>query len=144
MPNLTFHVNAKSENATKTVVEARTFKITIDEPKNLGGTDAGANPVEYLLAALSGCLSVVGHLVAKEMGITLRGITFSVSGDLDPAKFMGKSDQGRAGYQAITVAVSPDADADKATLEKWLGTVESRCPVSDNIKNPTPLTLALS
>jgi len=46
--------------------------MTIDEPDNLGGTDAGANPVEYLLAALSGYLNVVGHLVAREMGINLK------------------------------------------------------------------------
>ena len=144
MANLTFSAEARSENPTKTVVTARSFKIIIDEPENLGGTNAGANPVEYVLAALSGCLSVVGHLVAREMGFTLRGIGFSLSGDLDPAKFMGKTPAGRAGYSAVNVTIRPDADADRATLEAWLKTVESRCPVSDNIANATPLSISLA
>ena len=143
MANLTFGIHAKSENPTKTVVEARGFKLIIDEPEELGGTNAGPNPVEYVLAALSGCLCVVGHLVAKEMGFTLRGIDFSLDGDLDPAKFMGKSMQGRAGYNSVRVGVMPDADADRETLENWLKVVESRCPVSDNIANATPLTISL-
>ncbi len=66
MSDLKFRIKAKSENATKTVVQARGFEIIIDEPKALGGNDAGANPVEYILAALSGCLNVVGHMIAKD------------------------------------------------------------------------------
>jgi len=143
MANLKFSVQAKSENSTKTVVEARGFKIIIDEPENMGGTNAGANPVEYMLAALSGCLNVVGHLIAKEMGFKLRGLEIELEGDLDPAKFMGQPTQDRAGYAAIRVTLKPDADADQDTLGKWLKTVESRCPVSDNISNATPLKIVL-
>jgi len=61
---LKFSVKAESENPTKTIVEARGFKIIIDEPESLGGTNDGANPVEYVLGALAGCLNVVGHVVA--------------------------------------------------------------------------------
>jgi len=143
MANLKFSAQAKSENSTKTVVEARGFKVIIDEPQSLGGTNAGANPVEYLLAALSGCLNVVGHLIAKEMGFALRGLEIKLEGDLDPAKFMGKPTQGRAGYTAVHVTIKPDTDADQATLDKWLKAVESRCPVSDNISNATPLKIFL-
>ena len=143
MPILKFGATAKSENNTKTVVTARTFTITVDEPQNLGGTNAGANPVEYLLAALAGCLNVVGHLVAGEMGIQLNGLEIDLQGDLDPAKFTGQSPSGRAGYSDVRVTLMPDTDADQAKLEQWLKTVESRCPVSDNIANATPLHLML-
>ena len=143
MANLKFSVHAKSENSTKTVVEAIGFKLIIDEPKNMGGTNAGANPLEYMLAALSGCLNVVGHLIAKEMGFTLRGLEIDLEGDLDPAKFMGQPTQGRTGFTAVRVTIKPDADADRVTLGKWLKAVESRCPVTDNISNSTPLKIDL-
>lgn len=143
MANLKFSVQAKSENSTKTVAEARGFKIIIDEPETLGGTNAGANPVEYVLAALSGCLNVVGHLIAKEMGFTLRGLEIDLEGDLDPAKFTGQATQGRAGYTAVRVTIKPDTDADGVTLDNWIKAVESRCPVSDNISNATPLKIVL-
>lgn len=138
-----FSVHAKSENCVKTIVQAKGFKIIIDELESMGGTNAGANPLEYLLAALSGCLNVVGHLVAKEMGFTLRGLEIDLEGDIDPAKFMGKPTQGRAGYTAVRVTIKPDADADRIILAKWLKAVECRCPVNDNISNSTPLKIEL-
>lgn len=141
MSQLQFKIAAKSESATKTIVKARNFELIIDEPESLGGTDSGPNPVEYELAALSGCLNVMGHLIAKEMGFTLRGIEMEIEGDLDPGKFSGVSMKERAGYKDIRVVIKPDADADEATLKKWLEAVESRCPVSDNLSHATPVEL---
>ncbi|MFO8001534.1 MAG: OsmC family peroxiredoxin, partial [Marinilabilia sp.] len=66
MPKVTFSISGKNENPTKFVAKARNFEIVVDEPRNLGGTDQGPNPVEYILAAYAGCLNVMGHIVAKE------------------------------------------------------------------------------
>lgn len=144
MSTAKFAVTASSENPTKTVVRARNFEMIIDEPRNLKGTDHGPNPVEYVLAALAGCLNVVGHLVAREMGFQLRGITFELEGELDPAKFAGKETTNRAGYSQVRVKVKPDCDATPEQLQTWLHSVESRCPVSDNISNPTPVQITLA
>ncbi len=143
MKLLNFKINAKSESPTKTVVTARGFKMVIDEPKELGGTDHGANPVEYLLGALSGCINVVGHIVAKEMGFTFDGMEIEIEGGLNPAKFMGKKSADRTGFQSINVRIQLNTDADKDTLEKWLKVVEERCPVSDNLGNATPISITL-
>jgi len=140
---LKFSVKASSANPTKTIVSARNFQIIVDEPKNQGGTDDGATPVEYVLAALAGCLNVVGHVVAKEMDMPLTGIDFELEGDLNPAKFMGKSAKERAGYQEIRVKMTPQTTADTKTIEEWLKTVEARCPVSDNLVNPTPVKITI-
>lgn len=143
MGNLTFRVKALSENPTKTIVKARSFSMIIDEPADLGGTNNGANPVEYVLAALSGCLNVMCHVVAKEMNFELKSVEIKLSGELNPDKLFGKETTDRAGYKAINVEIDPDTDADKTTLEKWIEVVESRCPVSDNLVNPTPVHIAL-
>ena len=144
MADLTFSVHAHNENPTKTVVKARTFQMIIDEPADFGGTNHGANPVEYVLAALSGCLNVMCHVVAKEMNITLKGVEIKLSGILNPDKLFGKETDDRAGYKEIKVEINPDTDADKETLEKWIQIVESRCPVSDNLANPTPVHISLA
>lgn len=143
MSDLKFRIKAKSENATKTIVKARGFEIIIDEPKELGGGDAGANPVEYLLAALSGCLNVVGHMIANELNIELRGIEISMSGNLNPNRLFGTSMEERAGYKNIEVIMKPDCDASPEILAKWLKLVEDRCPVSDNIGNATSINFKL-
>jgi uncharacterized OsmC-like protein len=138
-----FAVKARSENPTKTVAEARGFNIILDEPEDLGGTNEGPNPVEYILAALSGCLNVLGHMVAGEMGFNLRGLEFELEGDLNIDKCTGKNTKDRAGYKEIRVTVKPDTDADQTTLDKWLKAIELRCPVSDNIANTTPVKISL-
>ena len=143
MQDSTFRVKARSENPTKTIVKARRFEMIIDEPEDLGGTNAGANPVEFVLAALSGCLNVMCHLVAKEMNFTLRSVEMTLSGNLNPAKLFGQDTTDRAGYKEIKVEIKPDADADEATLTEWLKKVESRCPVSDNLTNATPVHIGL-
>lgn len=143
MPNAKFSVHAESENPTKVTVTAGKFKMIIDEPPHLGGTDDGANPVEYVLAALAGCLNVVGKMVAQEMGFEINALSFDLEGELDPAGFMGKSKNVRPGYQQILVTVDVDSNADEQTLKKWLETIEMRCPVSDNLANATPVKITL-
>ena len=118
--------------------------MIIDEPADLGGTNDGANPVEYVLAALSRCLNVMCHVVAKEMNITLKGVEIKLSGILNPDKLFGKETTDRAGYKEIKVEINPDTDADKETLEQWVKVVEARCPVSDNLANPTPIHISLA
>lgn len=143
MSDLKFKIKAHSENPTKTVVKARGFNLIIDEPASLGGTDEGANPVEYILAAFSGCINVMGHVVAKEMGFELRGMEITLSGELNPERFMGKSFNERAGYKSIEVVVKPDSDASPETLNQWLNAIEDRCPVSDNLSNETPISIKI-
>lgn len=144
MADTKIRVTAKSENKTKTVVQTKAFTMILDEPKALGGTNDGANPLEYLLAALSGCLNVVSHMVAKEMAFELRSLEIELEGDLNPAKYMGISDAERTGFKEIRARIKPDADADAVTLERWLKTVESRCPVDDNVVNSTPVKITLA
>jgi uncharacterized OsmC-like protein len=139
--DLTFSISATSETPTRVQVKARSFTMYVDEPPQLGGEDKGANPVEYLLAALAGCLNVVGHMVAKEMNMQLDGLAINIEGVLNPAKFQGKSNAERAGYKEINVTIEAKTNAPEDVLKKWIETVESRCPVSDNIANPTPVKL---
>lgn len=139
-----FSISARSETPSRVVVRARNFTMYVDEPPQLGGEDKGANPVEYLLAALAGCINVVGHLVAKEMNIKLNELSVDIEGILNPARFQGKSFEERAGYKQISVNIKVKSDASQDLLKKWLESVKDRCPVSDNIENPTPLKFNLS
>jgi len=143
MEDLKFRVLAHSENPTKTVVKARGFEIIIDEPESLGGTNEGANPVEYMLAAFCGCINVMGHVIAKEMEFELRSIKIKMCGNLNPQRLFGSSFEERAGYKGIDVSIAPDCDAPIEILEEWMAKIEDRCPVSDNLSNKTPINLLL-
>lgn len=143
MADLNFSLKGQNENPTKFVAKTRHFQLTIDEPEGLGGTDHAANPVEFLLAAYAGCINVMGHIIAKELGFKLNSLQIELDGDLNPSKVFGQPTSDRAGYKEIRVNIIPDADADEETLLKWLETIESRCPVNDNLINPTPVKIAI-
>ena len=137
MSNLTFSHTGQSISETKFVGESRKFQITIDEPPDLGGKDEAANPVEYTLASLAGCLNVVAHLIAKELGIELKSLKINIEGDLNPSKLLSGDNSARAGFTDIRVNLDVDSDADQQLLDKWLQIVRDRCPVTDNLANPT-------
>ena len=143
MSDLKFKIDAHSANPTKTIVKARGFNLIIDGPESLGGTNEGANPVEYVLAAFSGCINVMGHVIAKEMGLDLKGIDITVSGELNPERFMGTSFKERAGYKNIEVMVNPHCEASPELLNQWIREIEDRCPVSDNLNHETPIAIKI-
>ncbi len=47
------HVTGESENPTKLNLRSGRFKMVIDEPENMGGTNEGPSPVQVLLMALA-------------------------------------------------------------------------------------------
>jgi len=144
MSNLQINYSGESHTPTKFVGSSRHFSITIDEPPTLGGTDHGAMPVEYTLASLAGCLNVVAYVIAKELEIEIKSLKIHVEGTINPDKFLIGDFTDRAGFKDISVKLDVDSDADPALLNKWLEVVEARCPVSDNLMNPTSLNLTLA
>ncbi|WP_435160175.1 OsmC family protein [Halorubrum sp. SY-15] len=147
--SVTFDTHTELDAGTRVSVETREFTYVIDEPESLGGTNAGPNPVEYLLGALGGCLSIVGHAVAAEMDLELESLAVDVDGELNPARFQGAAVDSRAGYQQITASIRAElTDAagdpvDDETEREWLERTEDRCPVSDNLAAETPVDLSL-
>ena len=143
MSDLTFSVQGASASAAKFVGKTRQFRLIVDEPTDLGGTDEHANPVEYLLAGLAGCINVVGHLVAKELGFSIQKLHIEVTGNINPIKLFGVSDAERAGFKEIELKLVPETNASIETLAEWLRIVQERCPVKDNLANSTPVKVSV-
>ena len=143
MSDLKFTVTGNSTSATQFIGQARQFKLVVDEPEALNGTDEAPNPVEYILAGFAGCVNVVGHLVAKELGFKIERLDIEVSGQINPNRFLGVSQDERSGFKTIELNLIPKTDASIETLAKWLEIVEARCPVRDNLSNKTPIKISV-
>ena len=139
----TFRVEAKQVDRFQVEAIAGESTIIIDQPKAAGGNGAGPCPVEYVLAGFAACILNVAYVVACERKLELRSVTVRVEGDLNPAKFMGKPTDDRAGFQSVRLITNVDADMTLEEKEDFLRTVEARCPVSDNLAATTPVDVIL-
>ena len=115
----------------------------IDEPPVLCGNNLGANPVEYLLVALSGCLttSLIAHSAAKE--IDIRGLESRFEGDLDLRGFLGISEDVPVGYQNIGVYFKIDADLDEDKKKELIEMAKKYSPVFNSITKTVPVLVQL-
>ena len=115
----------------------------MDEPPVLLGNNQGRNPVEYLLVALSGCIttSIVAHASAK--GITINGIESRYEGDIDLRGFLGLSEDVPIGYQEIRVFFKIDADVSDEQKEEMVRMGQKYSPVYNTIAKSAPVTVLL-
>lgn len=144
MADLNFKIEGEAQTAARFNANTRQFSIVIDEPPALGGDDLGANPVEYLLASYAGCINVVAHLTALELGIKVEKLRIAISGNINPARLFGQSNFERAGFKQIDVEFSPVTDATPELTEQWIASIKDRCPINDNLASPTPLSFRLA
>jgi uncharacterized OsmC-like protein len=108
--------------------------IVIDEPPALGGRDAGANPMEYVLASLIGCASVMIRLIAQEIGFSYADARFEVQGELDLRGLMGEPGISPH-FSQVTGDILLDTSETQARVQELMDLVESRCPVFNMLRD---------
>lgn len=115
------------------------FTFLADEPPVLCGKDEGANPVEYLLSALSMCVttSIVAHAASR--GIVIEAIDSELSGDLDVRGFLGMSATVRKGYERICMTMRIKTEASADLLRK----LAEFSPVYDVVSRSVPVELTI-
>lgn len=139
----TFKVIAKKTGSGLQVEsETRGFKMILDEPEELGGTNTGMNPIEAIMCALGSCQTIVAFAFAEANGINLEGFHVELEGDIDLDGFMGLAEGVRNGLQEIRYSMHFKSDANQEDLEKYAEFIESRCPVGDCLSNGVPLKLS--
>ena len=112
------------------------------EPPILLGNNEGANPVEYILHGLAGCMTTTMVLHAAANNISLESVESKLEGDLDVQGFLGLNDKVRNGYQQIRVTFTIKGDlteAEKMKLESFV----RMSPVFDIVTNKVPVDVKL-
>lgn len=140
----TFRSSSELVDGFRSDVTIREHRVVVDEPPALGGTDAGPNPVELLLAALGACQEITYKAYATAMGIPLDSVSVTLEGDVDLRGFFGVDDSVRAGYRSIRGTVQLESEAPAADLERLKAAVDAHCPLLDVLSTPVPVTLELA
>lgn len=108
------------------------------------GDDKGANPLEYVLSALAGCMTTTLVTHAAAQGVTLDSVETTLEGDLDLHGFLGLSEGVRNGYEGIRVTFHVKSEAPRKTIEDLIQLVQKRSPVYDIVTNPVPVAVRLA
>ncbi|MCO6473192.1 MAG: OsmC family protein [Melioribacteraceae bacterium] len=129
--------------ACQTQVRDKAFVFDADEPPVLLGEDQGANPVEYALTALAGCVTtaLVYHAAAK--GIKIDEVESTLEGDLDLHGFLGLRDDVRNGYEGVNIKFKIKADVPQEKLKEVLMLGPTFSPVYDIFTNAVPVKVML-
>ncbi len=109
-------------------VESGRHRFTVDEPVNVGGTDAAATPYDLVLAALGSCTSMTVGLYARRKGIPLEGVAVSLWHSKIHASDCEECETREGRIDRIEVAIElsgPITDAHRARLME----VAKMCPV---------------
>lgn len=112
-------------------------EVLIDEPKHLGGTDVAPNPVEYILAALGGCINVLVITFADQYSVVVEDLDVQIEGDLDPDGFLGINPTVRPGYEEIRYSVDITSPSQPENIQALLTHVDQICPVKDTLLGTT-------
>ncbi len=130
-----FEAVVESVNGLQVSCKSREFEFTLDEPKNLGGTNTGMNPVEALLNSLGACKVIVAKSFARMHKIDLKSIKIEIEGELDPDGFMGKNKEAKIGFSKITTNFFIEANNTEEEIEKFVTFINRTCPVADTLEN---------
>jgi len=134
MATTTFKANVKWEQSgVLSTAHINNHKVLIDEPLTLGGTDKGPNPVEYILAALGGCINVLVISFAENFDVEIKDVKVELEGDLDPDGFLGVNPDARVGYEEIRYTIHIDSPSPEEKVEALIKHVEKYCPVKDTL-----------
>ncbi|MGE0101511.1 MAG: OsmC family protein [Blastocatellales bacterium] len=120
------------------------FVLDNDEPAVLLGDDNGANPVEYLLHGLAGCLtsSLVYHAAAQ--GVNLDEVESTLDGDIDLRGFLDFPDGIPSGYQNIRVNFRIKSDAPREKIEELVEKAQRVSPVFNSITKGVKVDVRLT
>ncbi|WP_298881010.1 OsmC family protein [uncultured Polaribacter sp.] len=111
-------------------VKTRNHYLTIDEPVASGGDDNGPTPVEYLLTAIGGCVSITLRMYAERKGWDVGKITVNVY------QKEKQTSEGIKKWLEEEISFEKEITEDQ---RKRLQIIAGKCPVAKMVKGETEI-----
>ena len=119
------------------------FVVENDHPAVLVGGDNAATPVEFLLAALSACITAGIGNIASARQIKLTSVETTVEGDADLLGILGLDNGVRNGFSGIRATFKIKGDAPEEKLRQIVEQSVKRSAVYDVLTNGTPVVIGI-
>ena len=120
---------------------SKPFTFTNGEPPILLGNNEGANPVEYLLHALAGCVTTTTVLHATARGIKIHKLSTELVGNIDVQGLLALDNSVPIGYESISIKMNIEADCSDEEIDELIHFAKDHSPVCSTVCKPVPVTL---
>ena len=114
--------------------KTRNHFLTIDEPVAAGGDDNGPTPVEYLLTAIGGCVSITLRMYSERKGWDVGKITVNISQKEE------KTPEGIKKSLVEEISFENEITEDQ---RKRLLVIAGKCPVAKMVKGETEIVSSI-
>jgi uncharacterized OsmC-like protein len=138
----TVSVGCELVGVTEVAVKAGKHTLTVDEPKFAGGGDAGASPVNLVLAALAACEAIMYRCFSERLEIPFESLRVEVEGDIDLRGGLACADVS-AGFTDVRVIIHLEGPESAERYEELHRVVGSNCPVLDTLTQPVNVSTEL-
>lgn len=112
----------------RTGISAGPHALIADEPQELGGTESGPTPYDFLSAALGACTTMTMHVIAKRENIPLAGVQLTITNDRMHAKDCADCTNATGFIHHFTVTIKLEGDLTTEQRERLLA-IAKKCPV---------------
>ena len=129
-------VTVRTGEGLYTEITASGHTLVADEPENLGGTDAGPNPYDYLVGALGACTAMTLRLYADRKGWPLESVEVSLGHEKIHARDCEECETENGRIDRIDMEIQLQGDLSDEQREKLLE-IADKCPVRRTLISET-------
>lgn len=121
-------VTVRTGKSLYTEISTNGHTLVADEPENLGGTDAGPNPYDYLVGALGACTAMTLRMYADRKGWPLESVTVRLGHEKIHARDCESCETENGKIDRIGINIELEGDLEESQREKLLE-IADKCPV---------------
>jgi uncharacterized OsmC-like protein len=108
------------------------FKLLIDAPGGLDGSNKGPSPLLVILSSIGGCIVAVTRFWAKIMDIEIEEMKVFSRGHINLGAIFGIDDSKLPGYDKLEPVIRIKANAPEEKINELMDKVFKHCPVITN------------
>ncbi|GIW41249.1 MAG: hypothetical protein KatS3mg076_1826 [Candidatus Binatia bacterium] len=123
-------------------IEVRQHRLRGDEPLEVGGTDTGPSPYEYLLAALGSCTVMTLRLYADRKKWPLEGVVVKLRHEKVHAQDCADCETKEGWIDRIEREIELQGNLDTEQRERLLE-IANRCPVHRTLRSEIDIRTSL-
>lgn len=120
---------------------SKPFVYVNDEPPVLLGKNEGANPGEFLLQALAGCVTTTFVMHATARGIRVDEISTTLEGDVDLQGVLDLDDSVTPAFKEIRLKMNVKADCSDQEINDLIEFTTEHSTVFQSLSRPIPVKL---